>query len=154
MNDLKVVKHAPGAPGLRILGLGPQLTPLKGLIKLQKLLNENTSWAQGRNTNQIKNMLSNSQVIISVWKYQNLIGFGRATSDGTFRAVLWDIVVERNYQNIGIGARIINSILNHPSIRNVEKLYTMTTHCEDFYLKMGFLKEQSQFLMKLIKTKV
>jgi len=154
MNDLKVVKHAPGAPGLRLLGLGPQLTPLKGLIKLQKLLNENTSWAQGRNTNQIKNMLSNSQVIISVWKYQNLIGFGRATSDGTFRAVLWDIVVERNYQNIGIGARIINSIFNHPSIRDVEKLYTMTTHCEDFYLKMGFLKEQSQFLMKLIKTKV
>ena len=153
MNDLIVVKHAPGAPGLRLLGLGPQLNPLNGLIKLQKLLNENTSWAQGRNTNQIKNMLSNSQVIISVWKYQNLIGFGRATSDGTFRAVLWDIVVEKNYQNLGAGARIINSILNHRSIKDVEKLYTMTTHCEDFYLKMGFIEEKNQFLMKLVQQK-
>ena len=153
MNDLIVLNHASGSPGLRLMGLGPQLTPIRGLVKLQKLLNENTSWARERNLKQIKNMLSNSQVIISVWKYKNLIGFGRATSDDTFRAVLWDIVVDKNYQNLGIGARIINSILHHPKIRNVEKIYTMTTHCEDFYLKMGFLKEKNQILMKSVNIK-
>ena len=151
MNDLIVLNHAAGSPGLRLMGLGPQLTPLRGLIKLQKLLNENTSWARARNTKQIKNMLSNSQVIISVWKNKNLIGFGRATSDSTFRAVLWDIVVEKNHQHLGIGSRIINSILYHPRIKNVEKIYTMTTHCEEFYSKMGFRKEKNQILMKSIK---
>tara|TARA_Y100000994_G_scaffold136202_1_gene111533 strand:- start:495 stop:959 length:465 start_codon:yes stop_codon:yes gene_type:complete len=153
MSDLIVINHAPGSPGLRLMGLGPKLSPVHGLIKLQKLLNDNTSWAKERNNKQIKNMLSNSQVIISVWKYKNLIGFGRATSDGTFRAVLWDIVVEKNYQHLGIGSRIVNSILRHPKIRNVEKIYSMTTHCEEFYSKMGFMKEKNQILMKSVKIK-
>tara|TARA_E500000331_G_C17148170_1_gene665940 strand:+ start:329 stop:793 length:465 start_codon:yes stop_codon:yes gene_type:complete len=153
MSDLIVINHAPGSPGLRLMGLGPKLSPVHGLIKLQKLLNDNTSWAKERNNKQIKNMLSNSQVIISVWKYNNLIGFGRATSDGTFRAVLWDIVVEKNYQHLGIGSRIVNSILRHPKIRNVEKIYSMTTHCEEFYSKMGFMKEKNQILMKSVKIK-
>ena len=91
MNDLLLVKHASGAPGLRIFGIGPRLLPQKGIVKLQVLLDQNTSWAKKRNKNEIRKMLSKSDVIVSVWKGSVLIGFGRATSDLVFRAVLWDI---------------------------------------------------------------
>ena len=44
MPDLTVVTHAPGAPGLRFLGMGPCLLPMNGVKKLQALFNENAFW--------------------------------------------------------------------------------------------------------------
>ena len=39
MTRFRLVRHAPGAPGLRWLGLGPGLRPSRGLLKLQRLFN-------------------------------------------------------------------------------------------------------------------
>tara|TARA_Y100001968_G_scaffold289958_1_gene293364 strand:+ start:1177 stop:1638 length:462 start_codon:yes stop_codon:yes gene_type:complete len=152
MEDLFLVKHATGAPGLRLLGLGPMLLPQRGIKKLKSFLDRNTTWAKRRRNQEIKKMLSYSAAIVSVWKKNQLIGFGRATSDGIYRAVLWDIVVEKKYQKYGIGKLIVTSILENNVIANVEKIYIMTTNCEIFYLKMGFETERDQTLM-MLKTK-
>ena len=53
MNLISLVKHAPTAPGLRLFGIGPKLTPTNGLEKLQSLLNKNTFWARGRTKQQL-----------------------------------------------------------------------------------------------------
>ena len=37
MTPIRLVVHAPGAPGLRWLGLGPDLRPCRALLKLQRL---------------------------------------------------------------------------------------------------------------------
>jgi len=50
---------------------------------------------------QIKQMLANSNVIITLWNKNNLVGFGRATTDQVYRAVLWDIVVSKDVQRVG-----------------------------------------------------
>tara|TARA_Y100001968_G_scaffold183600_1_gene168186 strand:- start:88 stop:543 length:456 start_codon:yes stop_codon:yes gene_type:complete len=147
MKDFILIKHASGAPGLRLLGLGPNLLPLRGLEKLQALFEANTSWAKKRDKQDIKKMLSRSEVVISVWKDKKLIGFGRATSDKVYRAVLWDIVVEKSQQNIGIGKKIVYALLSNNLISNVEKIYIMTTKFESFYSKMGFKWANSQKLM-------
>tara|TARA_Y100000994_G_scaffold207722_1_gene180374 strand:+ start:13 stop:480 length:468 start_codon:yes stop_codon:yes gene_type:complete len=149
MDDLILVKHAQGAPGLRLLGIGPGFRPIKGVNKLIKLFNGNTSWAQNRSRQQIQKMLSGSKVIVSGWYQNNLVGFGRATTDEIFRAVLWDIVVDKQYENHGIGRKIITSIIENPLIARVERVYLMTTHCEDFYLKMNFTIERNQKMMLL-----
>ena len=94
-------------------------------------------------------MLSGSKVIVSGWYQNNLVGFGRATTDEIFRAVLWDIVVDKQYENHGIGRKIITSIIENPLIARVERVYLMTTHCEDFYLKMNFTIERNQKMMLL-----
>tara|TARA_Y100001968_G_scaffold112514_1_gene101966 strand:+ start:7009 stop:7452 length:444 start_codon:yes stop_codon:yes gene_type:complete len=142
-----IIQHAPGAPGLRLFGMGPNLRPQNGLEKLKNLFNANTSWAKHRNTQSLRAMLSQSEVVVSAWEGQKLIGFGRATTDQSYRAVLWDVVVEENYQKCGIGKQIVESILNNPLITKAEKVYIMTTHCEDFYNKMGFLHNRKQNLM-------
>ncbi len=149
MDDPILVKHAPGAPGLRLLGLGPRFWPQQGIEQLKYLLNKNTFWAKKRKSSSIKCMLSNSLIVVSIWKDNHLIGFGRATSDKIYRAVLWDIVVDQEHQNLGLGKKIIDTILNDKVISEVEKVYIMTTHCEDFYSKMGFIKERKQELMFL-----
>ena len=149
MDDLILVTHAQGAPGLRLLGIGPGFRPTKGITKLIKLFNENTSWAQNRSRQQIQKMLSHSKVVVSGWYQNKLVGFGRATTDEIFRAVLWDIVVDKKYENNGIGRKIITSIIENPSISKVERVYLMTTHCEDFYLRMNFKIEKNQKMMIL-----
>ncbi|ABM76666.1 putative acetyltransferase, GNAT family [Prochlorococcus marinus str. NATL1A] len=153
MNAIEIVKHAPGAPGLRILGLGAKGRLVKGLEQLKKLLDEEAFWASGRDYSSLRKMLFNSTEIISIWEKDCLIGFGRATSDRIFRAVLWDIVVKSEFKGVGIGKLIVENLINKKSIKNVEKIYLMTTTKSSFYTKFGFKKENKQTLMLLSKDK-
>ena len=152
MNVISLVKHAPTAPGLRILGIGPRLTPTNGLQKLQSFLNENTFWAKGRNRKQICKMLLNSTVVVSLWKKNQLIGFGRATSDLVFRAVLWDVVIASDHQGLGFGKLIIEAILTNKKINSVERVYLMTTNSSEFYKQLGFKLNNNQSLLILKKN--
>ena len=150
MNKLLLVKHIHGSPGLRHFGLGPKFYPVRGIKKLQNLLNKNALWAKSRSIKDIKKMLSKSSVVVSLWEGNNIIGFGRATSDEIYRAVLWDIVVDNNYTNSGFGKTIVNAILKNKQIIKAERIYLMTTNCEKFYSKMGFNVETNQKLMTLV----
>ncbi|WP_413389360.1 GNAT family N-acetyltransferase [Prochlorococcus marinus] len=152
MNLISLVKHAPTAPGLRLLGIGPRLKPINGLEKLQSFLNENTFWARGRNKQQICKMLSNSTVVVSLWHHKQLIGFGRATSDLVFRAVLWDIVIASDRQGLGFGKLIIEAILTNKKIKSVEKIYLMTTNSSEFYKQLGFKLNKKQSLLIINKN--
>ena len=80
MDKLILLKHFSGAIGLRILGLGPNFTPCKSLEKLRNFLNENAFWAKDRKLNDLKICLKKSDVIISIWVNQEIVGFGRAST--------------------------------------------------------------------------
>ena len=152
MQGISLVKHAPTAPGLRLLGIGANLRPANGLVKLQSFLNENTFWARGRDKQQICKMLSHSTVVVSLWNNNRLIGFGRATSDLVFRAVLWDVVIAPDHQGLGMGKLIIEAILTNKKINSVEKIYLMTTNCSEFYEQLGFKVNHKQSLLILDKN--
>ena len=153
MKGLSLIKHAPTAPGLRLLGMGPRFQPTNGLVKLQSFLNENTFWARGRNRQQICTMLYQSTVVVSLWKHNELIGFGRATSDLVFRAVLWDVVIATNHQGLGMGKLILEAILTNKKINSVEKIYLMTTNSAEFYKQLGFNINHKQTLLILNQNK-
>ncbi len=149
MKDISLIKHASSAPGLRLFGLGPALKPVKALNKLQVLFNENALWAKDRSLDQIKQMLRNSNVIITLWNNDNLIGFGRATTDQVYRAVLWDIIISKHVQRTGLGKIIVEELLKDKQIKSVEKVYLMTTDSQDFYKQLGFIINDRQSLMIL-----
>ena len=152
MKDISLIKHASSAPGLRLFGLGPAFKPLQGLKKLQVLFNQNTLWAKNRTIDQIKIMLKNSNVIITLWKKNNLVGFGRATTDEVYRAVLWDIVVSKDLQRVGLGKIIVEELLKDKKINSAEKIYLMTTNGKKFYKQFGFKENINQSLMMLNQT--
>ena len=147
MSDINLVKHGPGAPGLRFLGLGPGLRPSRGLQKLRHLLNKHTFWARGRTTKQIRRLLAGSTVVVSVWRDNRMVGFGRASSDGIYRAVLWDVVVDGDLQGHGLGRMVIEALLSAPALKNVERIYLMTTNSSEFYVQLGFTEFKSQKLL-------
>ena len=101
MKQLKLLKHAKGAPGLRAFGLGPNLLPTKGIKKLKTLLDKHAFWARERSYSSIRKLLAESTVVVTLWRDKRIIGFGRATSDQIYRAVLWDIVVADDLQGKG-----------------------------------------------------
>ena len=149
MKDIFLIKHASTAPGLRLFGLGPHFKPINGLEKLQFLFNQNALWAKNRTLGQIKKMLENSNVIITLWNKDKLIGFGRATTDQVYRAVLWDIVVSKDLQRIGLGKVLVEELLKDKKIYSAEKVYLMTTDSKDFYKQLGFKVNSNQSLMIL-----
>jgi len=94
-------------------------------------------------------MLANSNVIITLWYKNNLVGFGRATTDQVYRAVLWDIVVSKDVQRIGLGKVIVEELLKDKKINSAEKVYLMTTDSKEFYKELGFKVNINQTLMML-----
>ena len=142
-----LIKHSKGALGLRLFGLGPNLKPTKGLFKLQQFLDRNAFWAKDRTINDLRKCLANSDIIISIWSHDELVGFGRALSDGIYRGVLWDIVIDQNHQGKGYGRMIVKNILESKQIKNTKKIYLMTTSKKLFYSQIDFKEVSSQNLL-------
>ena len=129
------------------MGLGPNLRPTRGLLKLRRLLNKHAFWARDRSRQQLGKMLKGSQVVISLWRGKRMVGFGRASSDGIYRAVLWDVVVAGDLQGRGLGRRVVEALLASARVREVERVYLMTTNSTGFYEQMGFRAVGNQHLL-------
>ena len=147
MQEISLINHCKGAMGLRFLGLGPNLKPTDGLNKLRRLLNRNAFWAQNRTLYDLKKCLANSDVIVSLWVGNEIVGFGRALTDGVYRGVLWDIVIDQKHQGKGFGTLILENLLSSKKIKNTQKLYLMTTNKKKFYSQFDFKKVTSQDLL-------
>lgn len=106
--------------------------------QLQDLFKLAAFWAQNRSLEDLEIAIANSDPVISIWDNDRLIGFTRATSDCVFRATIWDVVIHPDYRGQGLGRKLIETLLDHPRIRRVERVYLMTTYQQEFYLKLGF----------------
>lgn len=106
--------------------------------QLQELFDLAAFWAQKREIEDLKVAVSNSAPVISVWNRRQTVGFARATSDGIYRAIIWDVVVHPHYQGAGLGRKLVETVLSHPRLSRVERVYLMTTHQQKFYKRIGF----------------
>ncbi|WP_399235215.1 GNAT family N-acetyltransferase [Synechococcus sp. CS-1325] len=119
------------------------------MATLKRLLDNHSFWAQARSRADLNRMLVGSQAVVSAWSNRQLIGFGRATSDGIYRAVLWDVVVSGDHQGQGVGRRIVEALLSRPAVAGVERVYLMTTNSAGFYQQLGFQGSETQHLLLL-----
>ncbi len=138
---MRLIRHSPLALRLRWR-----------LGTLGALLDGHSFWAKGRSRAQLGRMLGGSQVVVSAWRGKELVGFGRATSDGVFRAVLWDVVVAEARQGQGLGRRIVEELLASQAVAGAERIYLMTTTGQGFYERLGFRPVDSQRLMLRLKS--
>jgi ribosomal protein S18 acetylase RimI-like enzyme len=95
-------------------------------------------WAKDRRVEDLEIAIANSDPVISVWDQDQMIGFARATSDGVYRATIWDVVIHPDYQGAGLGRKLVETVLSHPRMNRVERVYLMTTHQQQFYERIGF----------------
>jgi len=116
--------------------------------ELLKLFNQ-TSWAKKRSIDGTRTLLENTQIFVTIRKDNILIGYGRAISDGIYRALVDDIVIDENYREKGLGKDILSVLLE--KLQAVDEIFLNTgEHLEVFYEKFGF--ERAKCLtMKLKK---
>ncbi|QSV67941.1 MAG: GNAT family N-acetyltransferase [Aphanizomenon flos-aquae DEX188] len=108
------------------------------LYQLQELFNLAAFWAKERSIKDWGTAIANSEPVVSIWDRELLIGFARATSDGIYRATIWDVAIHPDYQGKGLGSKLVETVLSHPRMQRVERVYLMTTHQQEFYEKIGF----------------
>ncbi|MBD2354607.1 GNAT family N-acetyltransferase [Tolypothrix sp. FACHB-123] len=113
------------------------------LEQLQQLFNLSAFWARERSIEDLSIAIANSEPVITLWDEQRLVGFARATSDGIYRATIWDVVIHPEYRGRGLGSKLVETVLSHPRMRSVERVYLMTTHQQEFYEKIGFERNKT-----------
>ncbi|HLO47531.1 MAG TPA: GNAT family N-acetyltransferase [Kamptonema sp.] len=108
------------------------------LQQLQGLFKTAAFWARERSLEDLEIAIRYSEPVVSVWDGDRMIGFARATSDGIYRATIWDVVINQDYQGGGLGRKLVQTVLSHPRMCRVERVYLMTTYKQSFYERIGF----------------
>lgn len=78
----------------------------------------------------------NSTLVISAWDNDRLIGTVRVLSDQFIRSVIYDLVIDPEYRNMGIGKELIKRCIEH--FPNTEWLVQTEKHISGYYEKIGF----------------
>ncbi len=105
-----------------------------------KKLYQSVDWYDflGCDENRLNAAMKNSWYVVYVYDKDLLIGTGRVVSDGLINAYLCGICVHPDYRKQGIGAQILNRLVNEC---NKSKLHIQLL-CEDdleaYYIGKGF----------------
>lgn len=78
----------------------------------------------------------NSTIVISAWENERLIGAVRVLSDKVIRSVIYDLVVDPEYQSRGIGKELVKRCMEY--FPNSEWLVQTEKHISGYYQKIGF----------------
>ncbi len=98
-----------------------------------------TSWANRRSHESVSKMLNNNDLIVCLRHSGKLIGFGRIISDGCFRGILDDIIVDTAFRGKGYSSIIIKELLRLGE--NIEEIFLNANPILlDYYSKYGFVK--------------
>ncbi|MCF8054832.1 MAG: GNAT family N-acetyltransferase [Deltaproteobacteria bacterium] len=77
-----------------------------------------------------------SRTTVFVYEESQLLGFGRAISDGEYQGAIYDVAVLPEAQGKGVGKLIIQAILDQLPDCNI--ILYATPGKEGFYKKLGF----------------
>ena len=94
-------------------------------------------WSRQRKRDDIEGLLAKTDVFVTIREGTKLVGFGRALSDGVFRALLDDIIVAQTHRGQGVGHLIVKSLMSQ--LPDIEEVYLHTDHdLRTFYGELGF----------------
>jgi predicted GNAT family N-acyltransferase len=130
-------------------------------VKIDNLTNEQAKqlyelyqhewWTKGRTLDDVHKMLINSDYIFGICEShsQELMAFARVVSDRTYRAIIYDVSVAVDYRHQGLGSLLIEQIVSHPEISQLEciQLFCLPEMIP-FYQKFGFTKPETSLLVR------
>ncbi|MFD0769016.1 GNAT family N-acetyltransferase [Bacillus sp. CGMCC 1.60114] len=110
-------------------------------------LHQTTGWnAKGLYTyEQLYSAICNSWYCVSIYHNKNLIGFGRIISDGIYQTLICDVMVHPEYQNQGIGTKVMKTLLEKCNEEGIKWVQLFSAKGkQNFYKKLGFLERESE----------
>ena len=103
-------------------------------------LYKNEFWSDKRTRQDVVKMLASTDVIIGlVDECDRLIGITRVLTDFVYRAMIFDVIIKPTHRKRGLGAKLIDAVLNHPELQTVEHFYlNCLPNMMPFYERWGF----------------
>jgi len=96
--------------------------------------------------NRVKNMIDNSNLLVTAWDGEKLVGVARALSDLSYCCYLSDLAVDKEYQNQGIGHELVNEI--QKLIGEESNLVLLSApEAMEYYPKIGFEKAGNAYII-------
>jgi len=103
-------------------------------------LYQHESWSKGRALEETRRVVEGSNVCIALTDNEdNLAAFARVLTDGVFKALVFDVIVDEKYRAEGLGNQLVNLVKSHPRLVGVKhlELYCLPV-LESFYARHGF----------------
>ncbi len=94
----------------------------------------------------IQKMIENADIIITAWHDNKLVGIARALTDYSYCCYLSDLAVDKEYQKIGIGKRLIELLRNIIG-EEVALILISAPEAINYYPKVGFEKCERAFII-------
>jgi predicted GNAT family N-acyltransferase len=103
-------------------------------------LYKNEFWSDKRTRQDVVKMLASTDVIIGlVDECDRLIGITRVLTDFVYRAMIFDVIIKPTHRKMGLGAKLMDAVLNHPQLQTVEHFYlNCLPNMMPFYERWGF----------------
>jgi predicted N-acetyltransferase YhbS len=98
----------------------------------------------------IKKMFENSNLVVTAWDNEKLVGVSRSITDWVWCCYLSDLAVDPGYKKSGIGKRLIEVTKEKVGEQSMILLLSVPT-AMDYYPKVGFTKEDRGFMMSRTK---
>ncbi len=98
-------------------------------------------------TERIKTMFRNSNLVVSAWLNGELIGISRALTDFAYCCYLSDLAVKKEHQHKGIGKLLIEITKETIGDKAMLLLLSAAT-AMDYYPKVGLEKADNGFIIK------
>ncbi|CAM1333014.1 GNAT family N-acetyltransferase [Tenacibaculum aestuariivivum] len=100
-----------------------------------------------KDSERITKMYANSNLIITAWLNNELIGISRSITDFCYACYLSDLAVKSEYQKEGIGKRLIE--LTEKEIGKETALILLSAqNAMEYYPKIGFDKIDNGFIIR------
>ncbi|KAK7333602.1 hypothetical protein VNO80_30379 [Phaseolus coccineus] len=97
-----------------------------------------------RDPEKIRLALEHTQAVLWVEhrRTQRPVAFARATGDGVFNAIIWDVVVDPSFQGIGLGKAVIERLLKELLGRGISNIALYSEpRVLGFYRPLGFIAD-------------
>jgi len=98
----------------------------------------------------IQKMYENSNLIVTAWDGDFLVGVSRSITDWVWSCYLADLAVRQDYQKLNIGKTLIELTKEKVGDQSMVLLLSVPTAME-YYPKVGFVRQESSFIMKRTK---
>ena len=94
----------------------------------------------------IQKMFENSNLVITAWDNDLLVGVSRSITDWVWSCYLADLAVRTGYKKSGIGKKLVELTKKSAGEQSMVLLLSVPSAIE-YYPKIGFIKQESSFII-------
>lgn len=111
----------------------PQRLDIDAIVDMLK----RAYWAVGRPRERTERAIRNS-LVFGVYDGARQIGVARVVSDYSIFAYLCDVFIHEDYRARGLGKWLIQTIMDHPDLKDMRRWVLVTSDAHGLYRQFGF----------------